>query len=215
MLAIATPTIVQQRIILAVFVVAVGLAAWWQTLEHKADHAVQKLPPIRALVISDELDFTNAEAAWSSLQIDSHGNLKIDELTETALIESIALMQGHSSELPMTRMAFLLEKQFGATASQQVMELLPKLKNYKEAEQRWWQENGGRNPPAHAELFRLQDEVLGETLAKQMFSEQRRLAEMMLGSQRIRNDASLTQAQKDQALMDLQKVGPETGAAVE
>ena len=115
----------------------------------------------------------------------------------------------------MARMAFLLEKQFGAAASQQVMELLPVLKDYKEAEQRWWVENGSRNPPPHAELFRLQDELLGETLAKKMFSEQRRLVNMMLASQRIRNDDSLTQTEKDQALMALQQTVQEEGAPLE
>jgi lipase chaperone LimK len=42
-------------------------------------------------------------------------------------------------------------------------------------------------------------------LAKQMFSEQRRLTNMMLASQQIRNDARLTQAEKERALSDLQK----------
>src|SRR5688500_8886756 len=115
----------------------------------------------------------------------------------------------------MARMAFLLEKQFGATASQQIMELLPILKNYKEAEQRWWEENGSKNPPPHAELFRLQDELLGETLAKKMFSEQRRLATVMLANHKIRNDPSLTQTEKDQALRDLQKTFQEKGAPIE
>ncbi|HVF18077.1 MAG TPA: lipase secretion chaperone [Steroidobacteraceae bacterium] len=205
MLSIATPSVVQQRIALVVFFAALGLLAWWQNASDTSDHPVQKFTQTRLPDVFNELDFTNAEAAWSSLQIDSHGNLKIDALTETALVDAMALMQDQASEPTMTRMAFLLEKQFGVVASQQIIDLLPVLKSYKEAEQRWWDENGSRDPPPHAELFRLQDELLGETLAQQMFSEQRRLANMMLASQRIRNDASLTQAQKDQALIDLQK----------
>jgi len=44
----------------------------------------------------------------------------------------------------------------------------------------------------------------GEALAKKMFSDQRRLANMMSASLQIRNDANLTEAEKDQALIDLQ-----------
>jgi hypothetical protein len=204
MLSIATPSIFQQRIVLVVFFAVLGLLAWWQNAGDTSDHPVQKFTQSSVPDVFNELDFTNAEAAWSGLQIDSQGNLKIDALTETALVDAMAFMQDQAPELTKTRMAFLLEKQFGAVASQQIMELLPVLKSYKEAEQRWWDENGSKNPPPHEELFRLQDELLGETLAQQMFSEQRRLANMMLASQRIRNDASLTQAQKDQALIDLQ-----------
>jgi hypothetical protein len=156
-----------------------------------------------------------AEAGWSGLQIDSQGNLQIDALTETALIDALALIPDESPELPMAQMAFLLEKQFGASASRQIMELLPALKNYKQAEQRWLEANGSKSPPPLAELFRLQDELLGETLAKKMFSEQRRLANMMLASQQIRNDASLTQTEKDRALMDLQKPVMDEGARSE
>jgi hypothetical protein len=215
MLAIATPSIVQQRIILVVFLVVIGAVVWWQNAGGNADYPVQKFSQTPVPDGFDELDFTNAEAAWSGLTIDSQGNLQIDALTETALIDAMVLMQGQASGLPMARMAFLLEKQFGAAASQQVMELLPVLKDYKEAEQRWWVENGSRNPPPHAELFRLQDELLGETLAKKMFSEQRRLVNMMLASQRIRNDDSLTQTEKDQALMALQQTVQEEGAPLE
>jgi hypothetical protein len=214
MLATATPSIFQQRIVLVVFLVVIGLVVWWQNAGDRSA-PVQKFSQTRLPDGFDELDFTNAEAAWSGLHIDLQGNLQIDALTETALLDAMALMQGPPSELPMTRMAFLLEKQFGATASEQIMALLPLLKNYKDAEQRWWEENSSKDPPPHAELFRLQDELLGETLAKQMFSEQRRLANMMLASQRIRNDASLTQAEKDQALTDLQKTIQDTGAPVE
>jgi Proteobacterial lipase chaperone protein len=212
---IATPSIVQQRIILVVFVVVIGLLVWWQYAGDNVGYPAQKFQPISLPDGFGELDFTNAEAGWSSLTIDSQGNLQIDALTETALVDTIALMQGPASEQAMPRIAFLLEKQFGATASQQIMELLPMLKNYKEAEQRWWAKNGSGDSPPHAELFRLQDELLGETLAKKLFSEQRRLANMMLASHRIRNDASLTQTEKDQALMDLQKTVQDEGASVE
>jgi len=215
MLAIATPSIVQQRIVLVVFVVVIGAALWWQKAGGSADYPVQKFSQAPVPDVFDELDFTYAEAAWSDLAIDSQGNLQIDALTETALIDAMALMQGQASELPMARMAFLLEKQFGATASQQIMELLPALQDYKEAEQRWWVENGNRNPPPHAELFRLQDELLGETLAGKMFSEQRRLVNLMMASQRIRSDDSLTQTEKDQALMALRKTIQEEGAPLE
>lgn len=215
MLAIATPSIVQQRIIVVVFVVVIGAVLGWQTAGGSADYPVQKFSQTPVPDEFAELDFTNAEAAWSGLTIDSQGNLQIDALTETALIDAMALMQGQASELPVARMAFLLEKQFGATASQQIMELLAALQNYREAEQRWWVENGSSNPPPHAELFRLQDALLGETLAEKMFSEQRRLVNMMLASQRIRNDDSLTQTEKDQALMVLQKTVQEEGAPLE
>jgi hypothetical protein len=215
MLAIATPSIVQQRIILVVFLVVIGVLAWWQNAGDSSDYPVQKFSQTPVPEVFDELDFTNAEAAWSGLRIDSRGNLQIDALTETALVDAMALMHDQASELPMARMAFLLEKQFGATASQQIMELLPVLKDYKEAEQRWWEENGTRNPPPHAELFRLQDELLGETLAKKMFSEQRRLAKVMLANHQIRNDPGLTQIEKDQALRDLQKTFQEKGAPIE
>ena len=215
MLAIGTPSIFQQRMVLVVFLLVIGVVVWWQNTGGSSDHPVQKFSQTPAPDSFEALDFTSAEAAWSGLAIDSQGNLQIDALTETALVDAMALMHDHASEQPMARMAFLLEKQFGATASRQIMQLLPILKNYKEAEQRWWSENGSRDPPPYAQLFQLQDELLGETRAKKMFSEQRRLANMMLASQQIRNDASLTQTEKDQALMDLQKSAREEGAPVE
>ena len=215
MLAIATPTIFQQRMILVVFSVLIGAVVWWQNAGDSAEYPVQKFSRTPDPDVVDGLDFTSAEAGWSGLKIDANGNLQIDTLTETALIDAMALMGDQSSGRPMARMAFLLEKQFGATASRQIMELLPVLKAYKEAEQRWWEENGSKNPPPHAELFRLQDELLGETLATKMFSEQRRLANMMLATQLIRNDATLTQQEKDQALLELQKTIEEEGAGIE
>ena len=216
MLAIDTPSIVRQRIILVVFWVVIGALVWWQNTSDKSEYPVQKFSQTPVPDVLAKLDFTSAEAAWSGLQIDTQGNLKIDALTETALADAIGLMNDQTSALPMARTALLLEKQFGATASRQIMELLPALRNYKDAEQRWWSENGSRNPPPLAELFQLQDQSLGEALAKKMFSAQRRLANMMLASHQIRNDASLTQAEKDQALMALQKSMPEEeGASVE
>lgn len=203
--AISTPSIVQQRIILIVFLGVTSVVVWWQNAGGGSNHPVQKFSTTPVPSVVAELDFANAEASWSGLRIDPQGNLKIDAMTESALLDAIALMHDQTSELQMARMALLLEKQFGATATQQIMELLPIIKNYKEIEQRWWEENGSRHPPAYAELFQLQDELLGSTLATTMFSEQRRLAKMMLASQQIQNDTSLTQVQKDQALVDLQK----------
>lgn len=215
MLAIATPSIAQQRIILVAFLIVIGALLWWQNAGGGADYPVQKFSRTPVPEVVNELDFTSAEAAWSSLQIDSQGHLQIDALTETALVDAVALIDDEAAELPKARMALLLEKQFGATASRQIMELLPILKNYKEAEQRWWKEHGSKNPPPHAELFRLQDELFGETLAKKMFSEQRRVLSMMLASQQIRNDARLTETEKDRALMDRQRAAQEEDASVE
>ncbi len=207
--AMSAPSIVQQRVALVVLLAIIGAAVWLQPADGNSNHPVQKFSKTPVPDVIAQLDFANAEAAWYGLKIDLNGSLQIDALTETALTDTIALMQDQPSEpaleLAMARIAVLLEKQFGATASQQIMELLPKLKNYKEIEQRWLKENIGRDPVPYAELFQLQDALLGKTLAKKLFSTQRRLAEMMLASQQIRNDASLTQAQKDQALNELQK----------
>jgi hypothetical protein len=213
--AVDTPSIAQQRIMLVVFLVVIAAMVWWQNAGGSSDYPVAKFSQTHAPDVFDEFDFATAEAAWSALQIDSQGNLQIDALTETALIDAMALMDGQAAELQIARMAVLLEKQFGATASQQILALLPILKNYKEAEQRWWAENGSRNPPPHAELFELQDELLGETLAEKMFSEQRRLVNMMLATQKIRADASLSQTEKDQTLMDLRRTVQQEGASIE
>jgi len=202
---IRTPSVIQQRIIVIVSLVAIGVVAWWQNAGGGAEYPVQKFfkTPVPDRV--SELDFTSAEVSWSSLRIDAQGNLIVDALTETALLDAVVLLREQPSALPMQRMALLLEKQFGPKASEQITELLPILKHYKDVEQRWWAANGSKNPPPHAALFRLQDELLGATLAEAMFSEQRRLMIMMLASQRIRDDSGLTQAQKDEALEGLQK----------
>ena len=213
--AIDTPSLVQQRTILVVFLLLIGAVVAWSQYIGGADYPVRKFSTTPVPDAIHELDFTAAEAGWSGLRIDSQGNLQIDTLTETALVDALDVVHDQASELPMARMAFLLEKQFGPTASRQIIELLPILENYKEAEQRWWQENGSRNPPPQAELFQLQDELLGEALAKKMFSEQRRLVNMMLATHQIRSDASLTQAEKDQALMDLQTSARGEDALVE
>ena len=213
--AFVTPSLAHQRIILVVFFAVISAMSWWQNAGDHSAYPVQKFPLTSLPDGFDQLDFTNAEAAWSGLAIDSHGNLQIDALTESALLDAMTLMQDETSGLTMQRMTFLLEKQFGATASRQIMELLPILKNYKQAEQRWLQENGSKDPPPHAELFQLQDELLGETLARKMFAEQRRLANLMLATQQIRNDASLTQSEKDEALSKLQNTVDGEGVPVE
>jgi hypothetical protein len=210
-----TPSIAQQRTVLAVLVVVIGAGVWWQNTGVSSDYPVQKYSQTAVPDVSHKLDFTSAEAAWSGLTIDSQGNLNIDALTESALVDALAMMNEQTSEQAMMRMAFLLKKQFGLIASQQILELLPILKTYKEAEQRWWETNGSRTPPPHAELFQLQDQLLGEKLAKTMFSEQRRLLNMMQAIQQIRTDASLTETQKEQALMDLQQGVPEEDASIE
>jgi hypothetical protein len=207
--ATGAPSILQQRITLIVFLAVIGAVVWWQNAGDSLSRPVQKFLKTPLPDVVAELNFTLAEAGWSTLQFDSQKNLQINALTESALLDTIALMDEQTSELPMARMTLLLEKQFGTIASQQIMALLPVLKHYKEIEKRWWEENGSNNlsankPPDYAELFQLQDELLGETMAKLMFSEQRRLLQMMLASQQIRNDSSLTQAEKDQALLDLQ-----------
>lgn len=198
-------SIAQQRTLLVVLLVLIGAAVLWQNTGDGADYPVRKFSPTPASELFGASDFTNAEAAWRDLQIDAQGNLQMDALTESALLDAMAFLNDQRAGASIARMAFLLEKQLGATASRQIMELLPRLQRYKEAEQRWWTRNGSRNPPPHAELFQLQDELLGETLAKELFSEQRRLVNLMLVSQQIRNDASLTPAQRDRALMELQQ----------
>jgi hypothetical protein len=213
--AFVTPSLARQRIILVAFFAVIGVASWWQNTGNNSAYPVQKFPLTSLPDDFDALDFTNAEAAWSGLTLDAQGNLQIDALTESALIDAIALMQDETSDPAKRRMTFLLEKQFGTTASRQIMELLPILKNYKEAEQRWLQENGSKDPPRHAELFQLQDKLLGETLARKMFAEQRRLTNLMLATHQIRNDASLTRAEKDEALRRLQNTVDGEGASVE
>ncbi|MGH1471100.1 MAG: hypothetical protein ACRBCS_07890 [Cellvibrionaceae bacterium] len=218
-LAISQHSMFQQRIILIVFAVVVGALVWWQSADSFDDDIVQtfSIAPLPADIA--DLDFTFAEAAWSELQIDAEGNLKIDATLESAMVEAIAVMDGQLLELQLARMAFLFEKQFGKTASQQFMTLLPALKHYKEMEQRWWEKNTANTlaedkltanePPNYAELFQLQDELLGKTVAKKMFFDQRRIAIMMSTSLQIRNDGNLTEAEKKQALLDMQARFPE------
>jgi hypothetical protein len=216
---IRTPSIAQQRIILILLAAAIGAAAWWQNAGDSSVYPIQRFSTTLLPDVVGELDFTNPEAAWSNLTIDSHGNLQVDANTDTALSDAITLIRNQpskpASELAMARIALLLEKQFGATASRQITELLPKLKNYKEIEQRWLEENISRIPTPYAELFQLQDELLGKTLAEKLFSEQRRLANVMLASQQIQNDTRLTQEEKDQALLELQKTPHEKGTSLE
>ena len=215
MSAMDTPSIRQQRIIVVAFFLIIGAVVWWQSSPDSSHYPVQKFSKTFVPESAAEVDFTMAEAAWSDLQIDRQGNLEVNAQTESALLEAVALMQSRPSELLTARMALLLEKQFGATASQQIVQLLALLKNYKDAEQRFWAEHGDTDPPPHAALFELQDKLLGATLAKQLFSEQRRLADMMLASRRIRNDATLTEAERGRALLDLQEMVQDEGARSE
>ncbi|MCW8194535.1 hypothetical protein F6455_07030 [Proteobacteria bacterium 005FR1] len=211
-LIIAAPSLAQQRVVVISFVLLTGALVWWQNADPSSDFVVQKFSQTPLPDVVAQLDFTSAEASWNGLEVDQYGNLKIGPMTQSALVDAIAVIQDESSELQTDRLALVLGKQFGETASQQIMELVPALKNYGEVEQRWWEKNGGRNPPPYEELFQLQNELLGKTLASTLFSEQRRLAKMMLASQNIHNDVSLTQAQKDAALMDLQKAFQEDAA---
>ena len=200
----------QQSIALIVLSAVIGVVVWWEYTGGNTNYPVQKFSQTPLPKVVAELDFTVAEGSWSGLQFDSQGNLLIDASTESVLVDAIAVIQEQHPGSQMARMALLLEKQFGAKASQQVMVLLLVIKDYKEMEQRWWEQYSSSDltankPPPHEELFQLQDELLGEELAERMFSEQRRLMTMMLANQQIRNDPNLTEAEKEQALMDLQK----------
>jgi hypothetical protein len=212
MFTFAVPSIAAQRIAAATILSALAVLAWWQVANDMGARA-QEFSPTPLPAELRDLDFSHAEASWSQLTIDPAGNLLIDKMTEPALGEAIDIIRSHGSEAALSRMAFLLKKQLGDVASRQVMELLPKLAAYKEAEQQWWAENAGKTPPPHEELFELQDEFLGRTLAQQMFSEQRRVVALMLETQRIRDDATLTQAEKELALIKLQTPSP-TGSAI-
>lgn len=199
-----TPSIAIQRIILLGFFVAVGAIAWWQHSFQTDNYLVRKF---EATPLPDgvaDIDFGAAEAAWSELIVSPEGTLEINAQAELALSEVIALMSEDTFDLYLDRMSLLIEKQLGTAIREELAALLPALKNYKDMEQRWWEDNGSRLPPPYEELFALQDEVLGETLASQLFSEQRRVANMMLAGYHIHNDSELTQEQKDRALADLQ-----------
>jgi hypothetical protein len=205
-----TPSIPQQRVVLALFLIAISAVVWWQNSDDRFSDAAQKFAMVAVPESVAALDFTNAEASWSRLQFDSKGNLIIDTLTETALADAIALISDVAPEPQLARIDLLLSKQFGAHAGQQVMSLLTLLKNYKKMEQRWWQEKGNNIPPDYAELFQLQDQILGETVAKEMFSEQRRLINLMRASYQINNDTTLTEAEKNRALNSLQNAFQES-----
>ena len=199
-----TPAIKQQRIIIIAFAVIISVLVWWQQAGDRVNYAVQTFLPMPVADAVVDLDFTNAEAAWSNLQFDAQGNLQINAMTETALLDAIALISEPDSESQMARLAQLLEKQFGVNASNQIMALLPLLKNYKTLEQRWLVENQDIFPLPHEQLFQLQDELFGKALAAKMFAEQRRLSKLMLATHQIQNDSSLTLAEKEKALMQLQ-----------
>lgn len=209
---IKTPSMLQQRIVLVAFAAIMGIVILWQNAGDSGAYSVRKFS--KSVVPADvaTLDFEAAEAAWSGLHLDAYGNLRIDALTETALVDALSFMDDPAS---MKRMAFLLEKQFGQTAALQIMELLPTLKNYKDLEQRWLTKNAASNPPPYAELFNLQDELFGATVAEKLFSTQRHLANLMLRTHEIQDDANLTQAQKDLALHEVQKSVQAERASIE
>lgn len=197
------PSIALQRIVLVVFLAAVCAMMLWQHRSENSNYLVRifTTEPLPDAVV--DLDFGAAEAAWSELSIDAEGALEINAQTDLALSEVIALMSDDAFDIQLDRMAVLIDKQLGADISQQFAELLPSLKEYKEVEEHWWAEHGNDIPPPFSKLFQLQNDVLGEALAGKLFSEQRQLAEIMLAGYRIQTDAALSQAEKDQAMMDL------------
>lgn len=202
-------TIARQHIILVLLLMVIGALVWWPHAGGSAPQPVQKLsmPPLPDAIA--EMDFTYAESAWNELRLDPAGNLLINAQTESALSETAVLLQnpGYGQAAftqQRARVALLLEKQLGANLSQQFMQLLIPFISYKAAEARWFEANDDNYPPPFAELFQLQDELLGEALAAQIFAGQRRMAAMMLASHQILHDPNLTEDEKDQALIDLQ-----------
>ena len=209
------PSMIQLRIVLIGLLLTSGAAVWWQSAGGNANHAVQKLSKTPVPDAVANIDFADAEASWSDLQIDAQGNLTIDAHTASALSETNALMTGDAFDLQTARIALLMERQLGATPAKQFMQLLPLLRSYEAVEQRWWAEHGSKQPPPFAKLFELQDDFLGDELAKALFSEQRRMAEMMLASHEIRNDPSLTETEMDKALRELQRAFEDEGDPIE
>jgi hypothetical protein len=207
MLTFATPSIATQRLAVAAFLASLVTLTWWQGAGDLEPRVRKFLPaPLPAEV--REFDFSHAEASWSQLTIGSAGNFLIDSMTEPALSEATDIIRSQGTGATLSRLGFLLEKQFGDVAGRQLMELLPRLAAYKNAEQQWWAENADKTLPRYEELFALQDDFLGKTVAQQMFSDQRRVMTLMLESQRIRNDPTLTEAEKALSLQKLQTPTP-------
>ncbi|MGQ9426647.1 hypothetical protein ACXYTJ_10380 [Gilvimarinus sp. F26214L] len=206
-----TPSTGQQRPFLLAIVLVMSAGAWWQNAGDSSRYPVQKFSRTPTPTVVAELDFTNAEASWSGLRFDSRGNLEVDALTHTALADAIAMLNVDTLKPRTERLSFLLAKQFGPDARQQIMELVHLLHEYEQKERSWLQDNGGRNPPDYEELFQLQDDFLGRGLARKLFHEQRRLARLMLASHEIQNNPDLTQAQRNEALMDLQSAFEDGG----
>ena len=203
--AIGKPTVFQQRMTLILFLVVIGVLIWWQNTNVVIVQSVQKFSATELPSEVLALDFGATEDSWSGLSVDAQGSLVIDAHLESALVQVNSLLAGDKSEIKKERMTLLLNKQFGKAAAQEFIELLPVIKTYKEAEQRWWAENGKEVPPPFEGLYQLQDKMLGPELARTMFYEQRRLTKLMQANFQITNDGSLSQEEKEQALKELRQ----------
>ncbi len=210
--AVSAPlSIMQQRLLMVTLVALVTIVVSWLNGRFDYSAPIIKVAPPQVAEEASQLAFMNAESSWSYLEFDDEGQLIIDGRTESALIDAIALLHYQTADSQIERMSLLLEKQYGARRSQQILELLPVLKNYKEIEQDWWKEHAQLQPVPHDELFALQDQVLGKELAGKLFSEQRRLMQLMIASNEIENNPELNEEQKQHALMKLNQSFQEAG----
>lgn len=194
------------RIVILIIVVVVTISAFWGSNLSgvKTIAPVEKILP--SVIHSDatNMDVAIAEQSWNRLEFDENNLLKVNEFTEAILVDVFSLLDQPATTPQLNRVGFLLEKQFSLEVSQQVVSLLPVLQHYKLLEQQWLADNANQQPPNYPDLFRLQDEVLGEEIASKLFLEQRRLMNMMRASYEIQNNRNLTDQQKQDALNALQ-----------
>jgi len=153
-----------------------------------------------------QFDFSLVEEKFLLIKIDQHGDLKVDEQLADILDLVCTLLPKTLDSENVQRVAILLEKMYPGGAGQQLAQVFYNFYHYRQALSETNVELLYFDDPSEA-IFRreqqLQNQFLGEGLAKKLFAKKGRIKNYLLQRKLINQNDSLTLSEKQQQLSDL------------
>lgn len=207
-----------QRVLLLILLVLVGLH-FFLTTANKHDGALTKISEPALAAELRSFDYSAMELAFAAMPLDDDQRLVIDANTQVNLsnaaehLIATQLVTGQSPTKPsnevLDRVALLLTKQMPARAAAQVDDIFRRYVSYHfnslSLRQGHEQPHSLEEEIEHFELLSaLQDRELGLQLSEALFGQHRRLARLMFASRRLDQDQSLSPAERQARMRELQ-----------
>ena len=152
-------------------------------------------------------DFTKAEWILHKLPRNKVGEIHFNNEASGLINSAIQTLNGPLSEVDLNRVRWLIEKSFPGNNGQQLALITLQYYNYLSARDSF-QRSASDSQLQHAikhhqQTMRLQQTIFGPAMAQQLFAERNHLRSHLLARQAIHTNLTLTTAQKQQRLLQL------------